>query len=99
MADPAFEATEPVAVRVAGVDGLLIDAMVADSPDLCYLVWTPDHMIPAGDTGWRLRLYLIDYPGDSAEVLTIGVIAPQSDSQGVFAAATPIVESLEIHTP
>jgi hypothetical protein len=99
MADPAFEATEPVAVRVAGVDGLLIDAMVADSPDLCYLVWTPDHMIPAGDTGWRLRLYLIDYPGDSAEVLTIGIIAPQSDSQGVFAAATPIVESLEIHTP
>ena len=46
----------------------------------------------------RMRLYLVDYPGESAQVLTIAVIAPEPDFERVLEEATPIVESLEFHT-
>lgn len=47
---------------------------------------------------WRMRLYLIDYPGGSALGLTIAVIAaPETDFERVLEETTPIVESLEIH--
>ena len=46
-----------------------------------------------------MRLYLLDYPGESAPVLAIAVIAaPETDFERVLEEATPIVESLEIHT-
>ena len=96
MADPNFETTEPVAVRIAGVDGLQMDADAArgDPNDFCWR-WIPDQA-----DRWRMRLYLVDYPGESAAVLTIAVIAaPEFDFERVLEEATPIVESLEIHTP
>lgn len=47
---------------------------------------------------WRMRLYLINYPGGSALGLTIAVIAaPETDFERVLEETTPIVESLEIH--
>ncbi len=39
-----------------------------------------------------------DYPGESAQVLAIAVIAPEEAFEGVLEEATPIVESLEIVT-
>ena len=44
-----------------------------------------------------MRLYLINYPGESAQVLTIAIIAPETDFERVLEQATPIVESLEFH--
>ena len=94
MADPNFETTGTVPVRIAGIDGLQmdVDAAVADWNDFCW-PWAPDQ-----SDRWRMRLYLIDYPGESAQVLTIAVIAPETDFERVLEKATPIVESLEIHT-
>ena len=41
--------------------------------------------------------YLLDLPDAPGRVLTIAVIALESDFERVLAEATPIVESLEIH--
>jgi hypothetical protein len=55
-----------------------------------------------------MRLYLVDLPGGSGRVLAIAVIArdpydkvevSQQDFEQVVEAATPIVESIEFHTP
>jgi hypothetical protein len=45
-----------------------------------------------------MRLYLINYPGDAAQVLTIAVIAPEEAFEHVLEEATSIVESITIHT-
>ena len=95
MADPAFETIGTVPVRIAGVDGLQIDGVVTAQWDAnwsrCHPIWTTDAQV------FRMRLYLIDYPGESAQVLTIAVIAPETEFEGALEEATPIVESLEIH--
>jgi hypothetical protein len=95
MADPNFETTGTVPVSFAGIDGLQmdVDAAVADWNDFCW-PWVPDQ-----SNRWRMRLYLVDYPGESAGVLTIAVIAaPETDFERVLEEAAPIVESLEVHT-
>jgi hypothetical protein len=95
MADPNFETTETAPVPIAGIDGLQIDGVVTNQSNtnwaLCYPMWQTDAL-------FRMRLYLIDYPGESAQILTIAVIAPETDFERVLEEATPIVESLEIHT-
>jgi hypothetical protein len=89
-------------VRVASIDGLQLDVGVADADSIvCYWdQWVLEIQPPvgAGYAGWRMRLCLIDYPGESAQALTIAVIAPRADFERVLEEATPIVESLEIHT-
>jgi dihydropteroate synthase len=42
---------------------------------------------------------LIDYPGESAQVLAIAVISSEADFERVIEVARPIVESLEIDAP
>ena len=99
MADPDFETIGTVPVRIAGIDGLQMDVVVTRQPNVCY--WPVGTRVRTGPSapGWRMRLYLIDYPGESAQVLTIAVIAPETDFERVLEEATPIVESLEFHTP
>ena len=99
MADPDFETTGTVPVRIAGLDGLQMDVVVATAgPTVCY--WTNWALeINPGYAGWPMRLYLVDYPGDAAQVLAIAVIAPEETFERVIEEATPIVESLEIHAP
>ena len=62
--------------------------------------------VPPGDPGWRLRLDQIDYPSELAspsgsnwrpQVLTIAVIASETDFERALEQATPIVESIEFH--
>jgi hypothetical protein len=96
MADPNFETTGTVPVRIAGIEGLQmdVDAVVGDWNSYCWAMWVPDQA-----NEWRMRLYLIDYPGDSAQVLTISVIAaPETDFERVLEETTPIVDSIELHT-
>ncbi len=93
MANPDFETTGTVPVRIAGLDGLQMDVDVNHNPYPCWRWFGPDQLAQ-----WRTRLYLLDYPGDSAQILIIAVIAPATDLERVIEEATPIVESLEIHT-
>lgn len=91
VASPDFETSGTVPVRIAGLDGLQMDVDVNHNP--CWRWWGPDQLAQ-----WRTRLYLLDYPGPSAQILIIAVIAPASDLERVIEEATPIVDSLEIHT-
>ncbi len=102
MSDPDLEAAEAVAVHIAGIEALQMDVMAATRANLCEDVGVPE--VVAGGTatglepGQRMRLYLIDYPGGSAQVLAIAIIAPEDRFESVIEAATPIVESFEFHT-
>ena len=49
--------------------------------------------------GDRARLYLVDLPGGSTRVLVIAVAADDDSFQTVLEWATPVVASIEIHTP
>ena len=80
MADPNFETTGTVPVRIAGIDAMQMDVDAGRSFELrfaagvgnpCWGMWAADQ-VPG-----RIRLLLIDYPGQSAQVLTIAVIAPR----------------------
>ncbi len=96
MANPEFETTDTAPVRIAGIDGLQIDGVVTAQWDtnwsLCYPMWITNAPL------FRIRLYLTDHPGESAQVLTIAVIAQETDFDRLLEEATPIVESLEFHT-
>ncbi|MFZ1491529.1 MAG: hypothetical protein WAS51_16450 [Ilumatobacteraceae bacterium] len=100
-ADPDFEATEPVPVSVAGIDGLQVD-MAFNEEELCYWLWSYTRG-DAGEPPWRMRLYMVDYPESAwqsasnwrPQVLTIAVIAPETDFDRALEEAAPIVESVE----
>jgi hypothetical protein len=96
MANPDVETTEPVPVSIGGLHGLQMDVAVAANAEHCYWIWFNEGL-PAADPGWRLRLYLLDYPGESAQVLTIAVLTPWASFEEVIEEATPIVESLQIN--
>jgi len=102
-------ATAPVAVSIGGVDALQIDVAAAPGAGVCdpRLVLANLHVTLLRTD--RMRLYLVDLPGGSARVLAIAVIArdpsggevevSQQDFEQLVEAATPIVESIEFHTP
>ena len=104
--NPDLESTSPVAVSVGGIDALRMDVVAAPGAEVCdtLLVLTGASLRPTD----RMRLYLVDLPGGSARVLAIAVIArdpydevdvSQQDFEQLVEAATPIVESIEFHTP
>ena len=104
--NPDLQSTAPVAVSVGGVDALRIDVVAAPGAGACDtpLVFAGTRVLPTD----RMRLYLVDLPGGSGRVLAIAVIArdpygmvevSQQDFEQVVEAATPIVESIEFHTP
>jgi hypothetical protein len=107
--NPDLESTAPEAVSVGGIDALRMDVMAAPGAGVCD---TREGF--AGPVGLqrtdRMRLYLVDLPGGSARVLAMAVIArdarepdrnavPQQAFEQVVEAATPIIESVEFHTP
>lgn len=98
MADPDFETIGTTPVRIAGIDGLQMDvAVVTDDWGVCF--WSQLALeLQLPPDALRMRLYLINYPGDAAQVLTIAVIAPEEAFEHVLAEATSIVESITIHT-
>jgi hypothetical protein len=100
MADPDFETIGTTPLHIAGIDGLQVDVDVVAADDIgvvCFLnQWALE--TDTGNARWRMRLYLVDYPGDAAQVLAIAVIAPEEVFEGVLEKATHIVESLEIHS-
>ncbi len=101
-ADPDFETIGTTPVRIAGVDGLQIDLdVVATGGTVCaWDQWVLEVQgIPnAGYGEFRMRLYLIDYPGESAQVLAIAIIASDDVFERVLEEAQPIIDSIEFHT-
>jgi hypothetical protein len=100
--DQDLEATEPISVRIAGSEALQMDVVAATSGNLCDEVGVPE--VVAGGTatglepGQRMRLSLLDYPGGSARILAIAIIAMEARFERVLEAAAPIVESFQFHT-
>jgi hypothetical protein len=87
-ADPNLVTTEPVPVRVAGLDGLQMDVTVTEPSVVCGL--EPN----AG----RMRLYLIDLPeGMSVPTLMISVVAPEGRFDEFVEDAQSIIDSIEFH--
>ena len=101
VADPEFEATEPITARVGGLDALSIDVALAPGGRACGIGmieisrWI--HEI-GWDPGLRLRLYLVDLPeGMSVETLAITVVAPEERFDEFIAETAPIIDSIEFH--
>lgn len=106
-ANPDLESTAPVAVSVGGIDALRMDLVAAPGASACDTRQGFAGPVGLGTTD-RMRLYLVDLPGGSARVLAIAIIArdpggdgdvSQQDFEQVVEAATPIVESIQFHTP
>jgi hypothetical protein len=101
---PNLETTEPVAVRIAGIDALRMDvvAVTAAGADHCQALVLRPGLNSVGDDldrGSRMRLYLLDLPeGFSARILAIAIAAPEPHFEAVVEAAAPIVDSFELHT-
>ena len=108
--DPDFVTTAPVTVTIAGQQGLGMDITAAPGASVCADGGVPQVLTKNEDgadfhgvtlhEGGRMRLYLLDAPeGSSIGTLAIAVMAPESRFDAVVADATPIIESMEFHTP
>jgi hypothetical protein len=99
IADPNFETSAPVAVRVGGVEAVAMDVALSPGGRVCGPYRTDVHQwINSLVPGKRLRLFLIDVPeGMSMRTLAITVMAPEARFEDVIEEATPIIDSIEFH--
>jgi hypothetical protein len=106
--DRDFVATAPVAVRVGGLDGLVMDVTAAAGASICDYGRSPavlsqgdgftfrDHVLL--QPGRRMRLYLLDVPkGSPTRILAIAIVGTEARFDVVIAAAAPVLESIEFH--
>jgi hypothetical protein len=104
-ADPAFEVSEtgPLPFDFAGQQ---MDLTFTGKLGSCYELWSSEDAA-ADSASRRMRLYLIEYPDHPAsasdsswnpQVLTIAVIASETDFERVLEEASSIVETLEFHS-
>jgi hypothetical protein len=108
--DPDFEATAPVAVTIGGLSALQMDVALAPGASSCS--WSEPE--PSGPESGpsplllehapfarlnRARIYLLDLPGGSAQVLAIVTITDDDSFETVLGFAAPVVDSIEFHAP
>jgi hypothetical protein len=96
-----------VAVGVAGIEALQVDVMAAPGASVCEVSFGAPEVLTENDHSWwgldlkrghRTRLYLLDLPeGSSTRILAIAIVAPEACFERVMEAATPIVDSVELH--
>jgi len=98
-ADPNFETTAPVAVRVGGVEAVVMDVALSAAGRVCDAYRSDGgRWIHALEHGKRQRLFLVDVPeGMSMRTLAITVLAPEEHFEEVMDAAAPIIDSIEFH--
>lgn len=99
--DPQLEATALEPVIVGGVEALGLDVAPAPGAEICEVdrlekgvpvVMHADDSHPwLVDRGERMRVYLLDFPGDPGRTLAILIVAPEDDFEGVLTAAAPIL--------
>jgi hypothetical protein len=98
--DPDLEVSEPVTVNIAGTEALVIEVGIAADGATCdegaALLFDTEGDLPLA-TGDRVRLYVLDVPEGSASVLAIAIIGPEEQFEQVLEAATPIVDSVQLH--
>ena len=95
--DDDFEATAPLAVTIGGAPALQMDVVNVAGASLCAgALRSAVTEIP--EPGGRMRLYLVDLPGGSAWILSIAIMAENSQFDSVVEAATPILDSFEFHS-
>ena len=106
LSNPNLEVTAPVAASVGGIDALQLDVVAAAGASLCPQPYQGPLVLNQTDSGPleigqenRMRLYLLDLPGGSAQTLAIAIAAPESEFERVAEEAAPIVDSIEFHTP
>ena len=102
LPDPDHAATDPVDVRVGGVDGLVIDVTIAAEVSVCGAT-SPSREVVTGPTlkeGIRMRLYLLDLPeGPATRTLVIAIAAPEARFDAFIEKTSPIIESIEFPAP
>lgn len=105
--DPDLEATQPVSDMVGGVNALRMDVRAAPGASVCEDEGWPQAITGgSGDggtavgipVGHRMRLYLLDFPGEEARILAIAITAPEDLFNTVLEAAAPIVNSIQFNT-
>jgi hypothetical protein len=94
VADPLNQVTETVPVRIAGLDGLQIDVAKRDGGWLC--AWSPDGLNGYQGGPERVRIYVVDFPGESADILTLAFVAREDEWDDAIDDIGPIVESIRI---
>ena len=109
LSDPDIEATEPVPVRIAGVEALQMDVAAAPGASACAdrgnepLLFTSDEPSPYTDTGlWNShshRLYLLDVPEGSSRILAIDIFVFDRDFERAVEVPRPVLDSFEFHAP
>ena len=109
IADPNFETTAPVAVRIGGLEAISMDVALALGGRACGVgriadisrwihTLDPRELRDSLEPGLRLRLYLIDLPqGMSVQTLAITVVAPADSFEEFIAETAPIIESIVFH--
>jgi hypothetical protein len=94
--DPTFETNGPTRVTIGGRPALRMDlARVPGSR--CPLLLEPNPMASPGrlSNDGRVRLYLLDLPGEPVRVLAIVVTADADSFETVLGWAAPVIESIE----
>jgi hypothetical protein len=91
VADPRNQVTEAVPVRIAGIDGLRIDVTTGEGR-LC--AWSSDGLSGYQGNPGRVRLYVVDLPGESVDVLTFAYWAGPDEWDDAIDDIGPIVDSI-----
>lgn len=97
IADSGYEVSEATPVRIAGIDGLQIDVAVPDHGQYLCSFGDSETLRGVQSGGTRMRLFLVDHPGESAGVLTFAVLTNADELEGAIAEATPTIDSVELH--
>jgi hypothetical protein len=91
------EVSDPVPVRIAGIDGLQVDVAVADGAVEFLCTFEESRTLGGIQSGGnRMRLYLLDRPGDSRGVVTIAVMSHPDEFHDTIAEVAPILNSVDI---
>lgn len=105
--DADFEATEPAAAGIGGIEALRMDVVGAPGASVCddmgtpLVVSGPQSRGPSLEPGQRMRLYLLDLPAESsAQILAIAFVASEASFEtGLEEKAARILDSFEFHAP
>jgi hypothetical protein len=109
LSDPDIEATQPVPVRISGIDAIQMDVAPAPGGSIC------DESNEAGlftthasasvrhytDISlwdqYQYRIYLLDVPAASTRILAVVMYGDDRSFEDLVDAAAPVLDSFEFH--
>lgn len=105
LGDPELEATVLEPVTIGGVEALRLDVVPAAGARICddeqfgrgmpVVMHADGSHAWAVDRGERMRVHLLDLPGESGRTLAILIVSPEESFEDVLTAAAPILDSFE----